>query len=175
MAAIYQEQISSVMMAERVEFAKVLTKLEKGDVLVFTSLSRVARPMVHMVKIEAAVAKEGATIQILDMNTDTSTRAGRLTFNMFASIAQFKRENMLERQKVGIAAAKEEGKYTGRVPTAQAKAAQVLKLYHKGLTKEDIAKTCEIAVASIYRIAKANKTQIDAAGVHSHQRQRAAL
>lgn len=38
---IYQEQISSVKMADRVEFAKMLAKLTKGDVLVFTSLSRV--------------------------------------------------------------------------------------------------------------------------------------
>lgn len=155
---IYQEQISSVKMADRAEFAKVLAKLEKGDVLVFTSLSRVARSMVHMVEIEAAVAKAGATIQILDMNVDTSTPAGRLTFNMFASIAQFERENMLERQKVGIAAAKEEGKYTGRAPTAQAKAAKVIAMHAKGLSKQDIAKACEIGVASVYRILKANKS-----------------
>jgi DNA invertase Pin-like site-specific DNA recombinase len=154
---IYQEQISSVKMADRVEFAKVLAELKAGDVLVFTSLSRVARSMIHMVEIEAAVAKAGATIQILDMAVDTSTPAGRLTFNMFASIAQFERENMLERQKVGIAAAKEEGKYAGRAPTAQAKAAQVLKLDAKGLTKEEIAKACEIGIASVYRIIKADK------------------
>ncbi len=114
--------------------------------------------MVHMVEIEAAVAKAGATIQILDMNVDTSTPAGRLTFNMFASIAQFERENMLERQKVGIAAAKEEGKYTGRAPTAQAKAAKVIAMHAKGLSKQDIAKACEIGVASVYRILKANKS-----------------
>jgi len=152
---IYQEQISSVKMADRVEFAKVLAKLTKGDVLVFTSLSRVARSMIHMIEIEAAVAAAGASIQILDMNVDTSTPQGRLTFNLFSSIAQFERENMLERQKVGIAAAKAEGKYAGRAPTAQAKAAKVLSLHAKGLSKQDIAKSCEIGVASVYRILKA--------------------
>lgn len=74
------------------------------------------------------------------MNVDTSTPQGRLTFNLFSSIAQFERENMLERQKVGIAAAKEAGKYTGRAPTAQAKAANVLALHARGLSKQDIAK-----------------------------------
>lgn len=53
-------------------------------------------------------------------------------------------------------AAKAEGKYTGRAPTAQAKAAQVLKLHGKGLTKEEIAKACEIGIASVYRILKAS-------------------
>jgi DNA invertase Pin-like site-specific DNA recombinase len=152
---IYKEQISSVKMADRVEFAKVLAKLTKGDVLVFTSLSRVARSMIHMIAIEAAVAAAGASIQILDMAVDTSTPQGRLTFNLFGSIAQFERENMLERQKVGIAAAKAEGKYTGRAPTAQAKAAKVLALHAKGVTKQDIASACDIGIASVYRILKA--------------------
>jgi DNA invertase Pin-like site-specific DNA recombinase len=152
---IYQEQISSVKMADRVEFAKVLAKLSKGDVLVFTSLSRVARSMIHMIEIEAAVAAAGASIQILDMAIDTSTPNGRLTFNLFGSIAQFERENMLERQKVGIAAAKAAGKYAGRAPTAQAKAAKVLAMHAKGVAKADIAAACDIGIASVYRILKA--------------------
>lgn len=41
--SIYQEQISSVRMEDRVEFAKVLSVLRAGDVLVFSSLSRAAR------------------------------------------------------------------------------------------------------------------------------------
>jgi DNA invertase Pin-like site-specific DNA recombinase len=152
---IYQEQISSVKMADRVEFAKVVARLKKNDVLVFTSLSRVARSMIHMIEIESTVAAAGASIQILDMNVDTSTPQGRLTFNLFGSIAQFERENMLERQKVGIAAAKAEGKYTGRAPTAQAKAAKVLALHAKGVAKQDIAASCSIGIASVYRILKA--------------------
>lgn len=153
--AIYQEQISSVKMADRVEFTKVMAKLKAGDVLVFTSLSRAARSMIHMMEIEAAVAGAGATMRILDIAVDTSTPQGRLTLNLFSSIAQFERENMLERQKVGIAAAKAEGKYTGRVPTAQAKAAKVLALHAKGVNKQDIAAACDIGIASVYRILKA--------------------
>lgn len=149
---IYKEQISSVKMVDRIEFAKVLAKLTKGDVLVFTSLSRVARSMIHMIEIEAKVANAGATIRILDMAVDTSTPNGRLTFNLFASIAQFERENMLERQKVGIAAAKEAGRYTGRAPTAQAKSAKVLELAAKKLTKQEIASATGMGIASVYRI-----------------------
>jgi DNA invertase Pin-like site-specific DNA recombinase len=149
---IYQEQISSVRMEERVEFAKVLAALKLGDVLVFSSLSRAARSMVHMVEIEGKVANAGASIRILDLAIDTATPAGRLTFNLFASIAQFERENMLERQRVGIAAAKSRGKYKGRAPTAMAKSARVHALYAKGLTKQEIADACSIGVASVYRI-----------------------
>lgn len=153
--SIYQEQISSVKMEDRIEFAKVLAKLGKGDVLVFTSLSRAARSMIHMIEIEATISKAGATLRILDLNCDTATPQGRLTFNLFASIATFERENMLERQKVGIAAAKAEGKYKGRAPTAQAKSAKVLELASKGLTKQEIADAAGIGIASVYRILKA--------------------
>jgi DNA invertase Pin-like site-specific DNA recombinase len=153
---IYQEQISSVRMEERVEFAKVLAALKPGDVLVFSSLSRAARSMVHMVEIEAKVARSGASIRILDLAIDTATPAGRLTFNLFASIAQFERENMLERQRVGIAAAKKSGKYKGRAPTARAKSVRVQALHAKGLTKQEIADACSIGVASVYRILRAD-------------------
>ncbi|MBD8564333.1 hypothetical protein IFU01_08675 [Oxalobacteraceae sp. CFBP 8763] len=49
------------------------------------------------------------------MNIDTSTPQGRLTSNLLGSIAQFVRE-MLKRQKVGMAAVKEVGKYVGKPP-----------------------------------------------------------
>lgn len=149
---IYQEQISSMRMEERVEFARVLAALRPGDVLVFSSLSRAARSMVHMVEIEAKVAGVSASIRILDLAIDTATPAGRLTFNLFASIAQFERENMLERQRVGIAAAKQHGKYKGRSPNARAKSERVRALHAKGLTKQEIADACAIGIASVYRI-----------------------
>lgn len=152
---IYREQISSVKMEDRLEFARVIATLRRGDVLVFTSLSRAARSMTHMIEIESKVAAAGATIRILDLAVDTATPAGRLTFNLFASIAQFERENMLERQRVGIAAAKQRGAYTGRAPTAQSKAPRVLALHAKGLTKQEIADACSIGIASVYRILKA--------------------
>jgi DNA invertase Pin-like site-specific DNA recombinase len=49
---------------------------------------------------------------------DTRSATGRLMLNMFAAMAQFERETMLERQREGIAKAKAEGKCKGRKPTA---------------------------------------------------------
>jgi DNA invertase Pin-like site-specific DNA recombinase len=44
--------------------------------------------MIHMMEIEAQVAAAGATIRILDMNVDTGTAQGRLTFGLFSAISQ---------------------------------------------------------------------------------------
>ena len=49
--------------------------------------------------------------------------------NMFAAMAQFEREMMLERQREGIAKAKAQGRYKGRKPTARAKAEDAVSLY----------------------------------------------
>src|ERR1700722_18691878 len=76
----------------------------------------------------------GATLRILAINLDTATPTGKLMLNVLASVAQFEREVMLERQREGIAKAKGEGRYKGRAPTARAKSADIQRLAAEGLT-----------------------------------------
>ena len=47
-------------------------------------------------------------------NIDTGTATGKLMLTMIGAIAEFERQNLLERQREGIAIAKREGKYKGR-------------------------------------------------------------
>jgi DNA invertase Pin-like site-specific DNA recombinase len=58
---------------------------------------------------------------------------------------------MLERQREGIAKAKNEGKYKGRAPTARAKSAEIIRLAGEGMTREGIAEKLGVGVASVYR------------------------
>ena len=88
------------------------------------------------------------------MNLDTTTPTRKLLVNLLGSIAQFERELMLERQREGIARAKARGAYTGRKPTAMAKASEVKLLAATGMTREGIAKQLNIGVASVYRALK---------------------
>jgi DNA invertase Pin-like site-specific DNA recombinase len=83
---------------------------------------------------------------------DTRTSAGRAMLNMFATMAQFEREVMLERQRIGIARAKSQGKYRGRAPTARAKSDEVLALKAKGVGASKIAEQTGISRKSVYRI-----------------------
>src|SRR5258708_3750120 len=97
------------------------------------------------------IESKGGALRILAMSLDTGTSTGRLMLNVFASVAQFEREVMLERQREGIARAKGEGKYKGRAPTARAKTADVCRLAAEGMTREAIAARLEIGVASVDR------------------------
>lgn len=151
-STIYREHASAVKMEDRKAFAALLEKIGEGDVLVITSISRIARSIAHMAQTLEVLKAKGASIRILDLSIDTSTPNGELVLNMMTSIAQYERQLMLERQRVGIEAAKAEGKYVGRQPTAKAQAKKVLEYAAKGLPKPDIAKACGIGVASVYRI-----------------------
>lgn len=155
---IYREHASAVKMEDRKAFGEVMKELAAGDVLVVATLSRIARSITHLLEIQDQVQARGASLNILDLQVDTATPQGRLQLTLLGAIAQFERELMLERQKVGIAAAKERGAYKGRKPTAQAKADKVHSYAAKGLTKQEIADACGIGVASVYRILAGAKT-----------------
>ena len=104
------------------------------------------------------------TLRILNFGgdaVDTQGATGRLMLNMFAAMAQFEREMMLERQREGIAKAKAEGKYKGRKPTARAKAQDAVRLYKEGHRIAHIAKSLGIGRGSVYRaIGNANLHQV---------------
>ena len=67
------------------------------------------------------------------------------------SIAEFEREILLERQRVGIAKAKAEGKYKGRAPTARNQAKLINSLHNSGATPSQIADKLGISVPSVYK------------------------
>lgn len=146
---VFREQVSSV--GERPQLEAALDSLRKGDTLVVTKLDRLARSVQHLLEIRQRLQAKAAELKILDLNLDTSTATGKLMLTMIGAVAEFEREMMLERQREGIAKAKAEGKYTGRKPTARAKADQVRELKAQGLGATEIARKLGIGRASVYR------------------------
>ncbi len=105
----------------------------------------------HLGQIIERLTAKGVGLRILAMGIDTGTPAGKLMLNVLASVAQFEREMMLERQREGIARAKAEGKYKGRKPTARAKADEIRTLNSQGLSMGEIAKHLDIGKGSVHR------------------------
>jgi len=149
---IFREQVSSVDIRERTQLAEALEYIRAGDVLVVTKLDRLARSIGHLLEVLKAITDKGASLRIIGLGIDTATPTGRLMLNLLGSIAEFERDIMLERQREGIAKAKAAGKYKGRKPTAQAKAAEVLELHKAGIGASEIARQVGIGRASVYRI-----------------------
>lgn len=145
----FSEEVSSV--AERPQFEAAIDHSREGDVFVVTTLSRFARSISDLWKNVERLEEKGVSFKILDMNLDTSTPTGKLLLSMLGAVYQFERELLLERQQVGIAKAKEQGKFKGRVPTARRQSEKIQQLHKQGKKPSEIAKELGIGVASVYR------------------------
>jgi len=149
---IFFEQTSSV--GARPQLNAALDYCREGDTLVVTKLDRLARSARHLSELVDQLETNGVALRILDFSgtaVDTGGATGRLMLNMFAAMAQFEREMMLERQREGIAKAKAQGKYKGRKPTARAKAEDALRLFKQGKKVAHIAAELGIGRGSVYR------------------------
>lgn len=153
---VFQEQVSAVK--QREQLGAALDFVREGDVFVVTKLDRLARSVAHLCQLIEQLKAKGVTLKILAIGLDSGTPTGNLMLNMLAAIAQFEREMMLERQLDGIAAAKDAGKYKGRVPTARRKAADIERLISQGMTRNEVAQQLGIGIASVYRVLRERKT-----------------
>jgi len=154
-ANIYTEQASAV--GARPQLDLVMKMLRKDDKLVVTKLDRLARNVVHLGQLVEQIESKGAGLVILSMGSqqlDTTKATGKLILNMMVSVAAFERENMLERQRVGVQKARAEGKYKGRVPTAIKQADKVKALVEAGVQRAVVMAQLSISKASYYRCLK---------------------
>lgn len=91
-----------------------LDYMREGDTLYIHDLSRLARNTKDLLEIVEKLDKEGIKLFSNKESIDTSTATGKLFLTMVGAIAEFERENLLERQREGIALAQKKGKYKGR-------------------------------------------------------------
>jgi DNA invertase Pin-like site-specific DNA recombinase len=131
-----------------------LDHLRQGDTFIVTKLDRLARSVADLVDITSKLNAKGVGLRILAMNLDTSTPTGKLMLNLLGSIAEFERELMLERQLEGIAAAKAEGKYKGRAPTAQREAETIIRMKDEKKSVAEIMRATGASRSSVFSILK---------------------
>ncbi|WP_030926188.1 recombinase family protein, partial [Streptosporangium amethystogenes] len=101
---------------EREELWKALGYLREGDTLVVPSLDRLGRSLQDLIAIVASLRKRGIGFRSLKEALDTTTPGGRLVFHVFAALAEFIRELIIEGTNEGLAAAKARGQRLGRPP-----------------------------------------------------------
>jgi len=150
---VFAEQVSSV--AQRAQLAAALDFVREGDTLVVTKPDRLARNVTDLLAIVAKLDGRGVGLRILSMGggeLDTRNPTSKLMLTVLAGVAEFERALMLERQREGIAKAKQDGKYQGRAPTAQRQADKAKAMKAQGMKPMDIAAALNISRASAYRI-----------------------
>lgn len=96
-----------------------LKALREGDTLVIYKLDRLGRDLRHLVNTVHELTARGIGLKVLagqGANIDTTTANGRLVFGIFAALAEFERELIVERTKAGLVSARARGRNGGRRP-----------------------------------------------------------
>lgn len=94
-----------------------LKALRKDDTLVTWKLDRLGRDLRHLVNLVHELTGRGVGLKILagqGANLDTTTANGRLVFGVFAALAEYERELIIERTHAGLASARARGRNGGR-------------------------------------------------------------
>lgn len=151
---IYKEEISGAT-RERPQLQKLLEQLREGDVLVVWKLDRLGRSLADLVHLVTEIQGKGAGLLSLNDNIDTTTPQGKLTFHIFAAIAEFEREIIRERTNAGLASARARGRKGGRPPglspEAKIKAAAASSLYQQKKSVAEICKTLSTSKKTLYK------------------------
>lgn len=98
----------------RPQLQAMLEFVREGDTVVVHEFSRLARSTKDLLEIVETLNNKGVHLISNKENLDTSTPTGKLMLTMIGAIAEFERQQILERQREGIAIAKREGKFKGR-------------------------------------------------------------
>jgi DNA invertase Pin-like site-specific DNA recombinase len=152
-AKVYSEKISGVR-SDRPELAKLLKRLQPGDMVVVTRLDRLARSTRDLLNILDAIGRAGASFKSLaDAWADTSTPHGRLILTVLGGLAEFERELIRARTGEGRARAKARGVHMGRPPKLNPYQRQeAIARRDAGETLVDIARTFGVSHSTISRL-----------------------
>lgn len=137
----------------REELRRALDYLRPGDILVVASLDRLGRSLKDLITIVAGLRDRGIGFRSLKEAIDTTTPGGRLVFHVFAALAEFIRELIVEGTNEGLAAARARGQRLGRPPAMtpeQARHARAL-LAQPDATVSSIARLLGVSRSTLYK------------------------
>jgi DNA invertase Pin-like site-specific DNA recombinase len=152
---IYSDKITG-MRYDRPGMNEMLGKTREGDVVMVHDISRLGRNMAESITTANDLHERGIVLKSIKEGVDYSTPAGRLVAGIFASLAQFEREQMLERAAEARAAAQARGLTGGRPSRlTEAQKRQARTLHAGGESVAALVKTFGVSRRTIYRAIEA--------------------
>lgn len=139
---IFHEKVSGAS-KERPEYAKMVSELRQGDVIVVWRIDRLGRATYELIKLMVEWKEMGVDFRSISEGIDTSTKMGRLWYMLSSVFAENEREILMERTLAGMEAARARGRVGGRP---------------KGLTKK--SKELASLAATLYQSRKYTTQQI---------------
>lgn len=154
--AIAETVSGSTPAKERKGFARLIDRMEGGDVLVVTKLDRLGRNAMDVRSTVEALAAEGVRVHCLALGgVDLTSPAGKMTMGVIAAVAEFERDLLVERTQSGLRRAKAAGKLLGRPAALSAEQQSTILLKRsEGVSLGELAKQFRVSRASIQRVEK---------------------
>lgn len=152
---IYQDFGVSGSKSNRPELDNMIKNLHSGDVVVIWKLDRLGRSLKDLVSLVEVFNSKNIGLQSLHDNIDTTTSHGKLIFNIFASLAEFEKDVIRERNKSGLESARARGRVGGRPkglsPEAEKKSKTAKTLYEsQEKSIKDICSQLSISKKTLY-------------------------
>lgn len=134
---------------DRPQLKAMLEFVREGDTVIVESISRFARSTVDLLNLVNGLNKKKVDFVSQKESIDTKTPQGEFMLTIFAAMAKLERDQILQRQREGIDAAKAAGKYKGRKPIEVDK--DFLKTVHTQWYKNEITTAHAIKLLGLSR------------------------
>jgi DNA invertase Pin-like site-specific DNA recombinase len=139
----------------RPELAAMLNYVRDGDIIIVHSMDRLARNLDDLRRIVKQLTSADIKIQFIKENLSFSGEdapMSQLLLSVMGAFAEFERSLIKERQREGIAIAKQKGLYKGRKPKLGNEEIELLKTkIANGEKKSQIAKDLDISRETLYQ------------------------
>lgn len=145
---------------DRPALKQLIEYAREGDVIHCHDISRMARNTEDLLRLVKEFTDQGISLKFHKEHlefTGESNPMQQLMLTMLGGIYQFERAMILERQREGIAIAKQKGKYKGK-PIDMPLHQQIRLKFADGMNKMQIAKTLGCARATVYKALRESST-----------------
>lgn len=144
---------------DRPQLAALLTFVRRGDTVVVHSMDRLARNLDDLRRVVQELTARGIRIQFLKEQltfTGDDSPMARLMLSVMGAFAEFERALIHERQREGIALAKQRGAYRGRKKSLTSE--QITEMQRRigaGEQKAHVARAFGISRETLYQYLRA--------------------
>lgn len=161
---IFVDHASGKNTSERPQLQAMIEYIREGDEVYVHSMDRLARNLKDLLGLVEQIRNKGASVYFLKESLYIESQAQQspmttLMLSMMGAFAEFERSLILERQREGIALAKQKGLYKGRKPVSKEKLKQAKDLLTQGQKVSAVARQTGLSRASLYKYLKP-KTEV---------------
>ena len=140
---------------DRHELKRMMNYVREGDVVIVESISRFARNTKDLLELVEQLTEKQVEFISKKEAIDTTTPTGKFMLTVFGAVAELEREYILQRQKEGIAVAKQNGVYKGRKPIEHPRFNEIVTLWKGGdITAVEAMKRLGMKPSTFYRKVK---------------------